>query len=183
MCSSDLRGDRVPLSPGVVRGERRRHPGPRPSLTSRRAFGSPCSVIGRRSSEPTTDNEKRHPKGRRFSCGSPDQIRTGVTGLRGRRPRPLDDGAVGCDRSGDRLGGEDSNPQWLDQNQLCCQLHHPRTGSEGYRIPSAVQTPYSGRAVSRMRASTTSAPSWPVARATIVPSAPIIAQPGNAPMP
>ncbi len=24
------------------------------------------------------------------------------------------------------LGGEDSNPQRLDQNQLCCQLHHPR---------------------------------------------------------
>ena len=26
--------------------------------------------------------------------GSPDRIRTGVTALRGRRPRPLDDGAV-----------------------------------------------------------------------------------------
>ena len=25
------------------------------------------------------------------------------------------------------LGGEDSNPQRLDQNQLCYQLHHPRT--------------------------------------------------------
>ena len=24
------------------------------------------------------------------------------------------------------LGGEDSNPQRLDQNQLCCQLHHLR---------------------------------------------------------
>lgn len=31
--------------------------------------------------------------------GSPDRIRTGVTALRGRRPRPLDDGAVrGTDR-------------------------------------------------------------------------------------
>src|SRR5579863_8437655 len=28
------------------------------------------------------------------SPGSPDRIRTGVTALRGRRPRPLDDGAV-----------------------------------------------------------------------------------------
>ena len=26
------------------------------------------------------------------------------------------------------LGGEDSNPQRLDQNQLCYRLHHPRTG-------------------------------------------------------
>ncbi len=33
------------------------------------------------------------------SFGSPDRIRTGVTALRGRRPRPLDDGAVhGADR-------------------------------------------------------------------------------------
>ena len=29
----------------------------------------------------------------RAGNGSPDRIRTGVTGLRGRRPRPLDDGA------------------------------------------------------------------------------------------
>ena len=35
---------------------------------------------------------------------SPEQIRTAVSALRGRRPRPLDDGADG-------LGGEDSNPQ------------------------------------------------------------------------
>src|SRR5690349_3163606 len=26
------------------------------------------------------------------------------------------------------LGGEDSNPQRLDQNQLCYRLHHPRMG-------------------------------------------------------
>ena len=36
--------------------------------------------------------------------GSPEQIRTAASALRGRRPRPLDDGAVA-------LGGEDSNPQ------------------------------------------------------------------------
>ena len=41
-----------------------------------------------------------------LSC-SPEQIRTAVTALRGRRPRPLDDGAVLCVE----LGGEDSNPQ------------------------------------------------------------------------
>jgi hypothetical protein len=34
--------------------------------------------------------------------GSPDRIRTGATALRGRRPRPLDDGAV-------TLGCQDSN--------------------------------------------------------------------------
>ena len=37
-------------------------------------------------------------------ASSPEQIRTAVSALRGRRPRPLDDGADG-------LGGEDSNPQ------------------------------------------------------------------------
>ena len=38
--------------------------------------------------------------------GSPDGIRTRVTGLRGRRPRPLDDGAEGGQdrlRSGGRI--------------------------------------------------------------------------------
>jgi hypothetical protein len=51
--------------------------------------------------------------------GSPEQIRTAVSALRGRRPGPLDDGAV-------ELGGEDSNPQRQGQNLLCCRLHHPR---------------------------------------------------------
>ena len=45
-------------------------------------------------------------------CGSPEQIRTAVTALRGRRPRPLDDGAVLNRELHPRwLGGEDSNPQ------------------------------------------------------------------------
>src|SRR5690242_503319 len=34
------------------------------------------------------------PFGLAFLVRSPDRIRTGVTALRGRRPRPLDDGAV-----------------------------------------------------------------------------------------
>ena len=59
--------------------------------------------------------------------GSPNGVRTRVSTLRGWCPRPLDDGtllsAVGPPPE---LGGKDSNPQWLDQNQLCCQLHHPR---------------------------------------------------------
>ena len=35
-----------------------------------------------------------------FLVRSPDRIRTGVTALRGRRPRPLDDGAVLCEPCG-----------------------------------------------------------------------------------
>ena len=43
---------------------------------------------------------------------SPDQIRTGVTGLRGRRPWPLDDGTrLWVGRADPLLGGKDSNPQ------------------------------------------------------------------------
>ncbi len=38
---------------------------------------------------------QRNPAGPSATC-SPDRIRTGVTALRGRRPRPLDDGAVPC---------------------------------------------------------------------------------------
>ncbi len=67
---------------------------------------------------------------------SPEQIRTAASALRGRRPRPLDDGA-GCTpigrgvrparwRLAGGLGGEDSNPQRQDQNLLCYRLHHPR---------------------------------------------------------
>ena len=34
---------------------------------------------------------------------------------------PLDQGP------GRWFGREDLNPQWLDQNQLCCELHHARS--------------------------------------------------------
>ena len=70
-------------------------------------------------SRPGTTNGPPRPKTPRAVCGSPEQIRTAVSALRGRRPRPLDDGAV-------ELGGEDSNPQRQGQNLLCCRLHHPR---------------------------------------------------------
>jgi hypothetical protein len=71
--------------------------------------------------------------------GSPDGIRTHATAVRGRRPRPLDDGAgtdPRCQHSSPAyahliacggqalLGYQDSNLEWLNQNQLCCQLHH-----------------------------------------------------------
>jgi hypothetical protein len=55
--------------------------------------------------------QKPLPKQGFLAC-SPDQIRTGVTGLRGRRPRPLDDGArTARQRTVGQLGGKDSNPQ------------------------------------------------------------------------
>lgn len=74
----------------------------------------------------------------RCACGSPERIRTAVTALRGRRPRPLDDGAVlSRRRISGLLGGEDSNPQRLDQNQLCCRLHHPRMGAISIQAGSA----------------------------------------------
>lgn len=45
--------------------------------------------------------------------GSPDRIRTGVTALRGRRPRPLDDGAV---RGTDRISTVPAEPRcWRGQ--------------------------------------------------------------------
>ena len=44
--------------------------------------------------DPSRPNHRETRQKGGFLSGSPDQIRTGVTGLRGRRPRPLDDGAV-----------------------------------------------------------------------------------------
>src|SRR6202035_2774705 len=75
----------------------------------------------------------------RVWISSPDGIRTHATAVRGRRPRPLDDGArtdpssqhsslryahlIACGGQ-TLLGYQDSNLEWLNQNQLCCQLHH-----------------------------------------------------------
>ena len=72
--------------------------------------------------------------------GSPDGIRTHATAVRGRRPRPLDDGArtksvarLAADRiasiaqratAAKLLGYQDSNLEWRYQKPLCCQLHH-----------------------------------------------------------
>jgi hypothetical protein len=93
-------GERCPRRP------RREHP--------RRATWS-----GSRASRPGRRSARNVETTLRAVGGSPEQIRTAVSALRGRRPRPLDDGAVG-------LGGEDSNPQRQGQNLLCCRLHHPR---------------------------------------------------------
>ena len=83
-----------------------------------------------------TNMAQELPLGTEVKRCSPDGIRTHATAVRGRRPRPLDDGAMNkirlvsiadrrrpaLIRSG--LGYQDSNLEWLNQNQLCCQLHH-----------------------------------------------------------
>lgn len=43
-------------------------------------------------------------------------------------------GADSVDARSSKLGGEDSNPQQMDQNHPCYQLHHPRRASERYRL-------------------------------------------------
>jgi hypothetical protein len=99
-------------APRSTLGERLRDDRDASTRDARRGPGSRASRPGRcsaRNAETTL----------RAVGGSPEQIRTAVSALRGRRPRPLDDGAVG-------LGGEDSNPQRQGQNLLCCRLHHPR---------------------------------------------------------
>ena len=72
-------------------------------------------------------------------CGSPEQIRTAVTALRGRRPRPLDDGAgfARCSRwiPGWMLptgsGGRTRTPN--DRARTCCVADY--TTPEGGRTP------------------------------------------------
>ena len=54
-------------------------------------------------------------------AGSPNGIRTRVTGLRTLGPGPLDDGATLMLWLGDR----DSNPDFLIQSQASCQLDDP----------------------------------------------------------
>ena len=97
---------------GARRGERLAHAGPRRAHTRRagpaRSFGGrdhrpagPAGPPARRQPEhrhlsAAEKQETRTPdpmRVRGHSRRSPDRIRTGVTALRGRRPRPLDDGA------------------------------------------------------------------------------------------
>ncbi len=41
-----------------------------------------------------------------------------------------------------KLGEEDLNPQCLDQNQMCYQLHHPRRATASYRFPPRSHTKF-----------------------------------------
>ena len=60
------------------------------------------------------DRDAKEARPKPGHCSSPERIRTAVSALRGRRPRPLDDGArtpAGFSHRTGTLGGEDSNPQ------------------------------------------------------------------------
>ena len=64
---------------------------------SRALDDAPCAdAIARRGSRDRARERETSPATRAGLCGSPEQIRTAVTALRGRRPRPLDDGADAC---------------------------------------------------------------------------------------
>ena len=77
----------------------RSHDERKPCATCDDAIGAPedasrgSGVFARRSD--LLKREEPDPCGSGSGC-SPEQIRTAVTALRGRRPRPLDDGAVTC---------------------------------------------------------------------------------------
>ena len=77
----------------------------RPHALPRSSHGTVKRAVSQRETSATpADNSKKHPhKASASWCCSPEQIRTAVTALRGRRPRPLDDGAVLVyERSGGR---------------------------------------------------------------------------------
>lgn len=63
-----------------------------------------------------------------YGVSSPEQIRTAVSALRGRRPRPLDDGA------GVRSGGRTRTPN--DRARTCCVAYY--TTPEGFIILAGV---------------------------------------------
>jgi hypothetical protein len=68
------------------------------------------------------NERKGHPnqyKGEQI--GSPDRIRTGVSGLKGRRPRPLDDG-TGCAEGKVRPERDQPNSFRLDSGPIDCRL-------------------------------------------------------------
>src|SRR6476619_3559550 len=88
---------------------------------------------------------------------SPDGIRTRATALRGRRARPLHNGALAGTRPYpdsvvatesvgppreliDPLGYQDSNLEQLNQNQPCCQLHHTPWGYQSDRAAIVLTT-------------------------------------------
>jgi hypothetical protein len=90
-------------------------------------------------------------------AGSPDRIRTGVTALRGRRPRPLDDGAVHsravlpqADRTG--FAGDTNRSSSAQQTTASGAVGPTRAqdrsrckwGHSGGPVPNVARTPHSG---------------------------------------
>ena len=59
------------------------------------------------------------------SGGTPDRIRTGVSALRGPRPRPLDNG-------GTWLGNKDLNLDSTSQSRKCCRYTIPQRSAASH---------------------------------------------------
>jgi hypothetical protein len=113
---------------------------------------------------PKAAKPKASHAGARSMC-SPDRIRTGVTALRGRRPRPLDDGAVPCPNT-TRPGPK---PAISSGVQTTASPPARPTGTPATPITSPTPTP----------TTTPSAPpsATPTPTATATPSAPPDATP------
>ncbi len=102
-------------------------------MTSRNGRGrkSPINARLHRFRTKFLENKKEAARwpARRGRRGSAKGNRTPVSGVRGRRPGPLDDGATEggagegpVKRNG--WGGRTRTHDLLGQNQTCCQLHH-----------------------------------------------------------
>ena len=73
--------------------------------------------------EPDPRNYEARDTGPGLRMGSPEQIRTAVTALRGRRPRPLDDGAVLTESYGSAgSGGRTRTPK--GRIRTCCVANY-----------------------------------------------------------
>ena len=59
------------------------------------------------------------------SAGTPDRIRTGVSALRGPRPRPLDNGGIW-------LGNKDLNLDSTSQSRKCCRYTIPQCSAASH---------------------------------------------------
>ena len=88
--------------------------------------------------------------------GSPEQIRTAVTALRGRRPRPLDDGAEIAFRSS---GGRTRTPN--DRARTCCVADYTTPEGGRHRLADTSCTQSKRSRAARRRARARSLPrSW-----------------------
>ena len=68
-------------------------------------------------------------------AGSPDQIRTGVSGLKGRRPRPLDDGTLKAQRLR-RAKAQSETSLVVLKSSLCERIGTPKASTSRIRMRS-----------------------------------------------
>ena len=163
-------------------------PSPKSARHHYRIAGSRPFRSGARRSSGARSDPGREQARTRIECGpcSPEQIRTAVTALRGRRPRPLDDGAllgtagaapwVGPFRRGEPTGSGGRTRTPNDRARTCCVADYTTPEGLGQDSqsppagPNAVPgpTPRPGRTVpgqprraraARRRVSTRSRPS------------------------